>query len=1281
MLRLSPETYLTSVGSIATIKALYKKTSYLAPTYPRTWDMMQSLKGSCVTSEPLINSDQPFQQPTTKKHVETFVHVHTCTTNDAKMDILEKIYKNVHVLKDYLNVKLSDGAIKDALIQHGDNPRYKNMFKNTIVAYNIDNVKSNPHHSQHTNLNDVLMRVIQKLCSKGPSDANIISHGYRLVQSSSDLIECGTPLMSTYPNSQVSILLSKPWTTLHERIGDQVMGDILETVSIFYRVAPKAYIQLTGFPIHELVHVGSRVRNHNWNKGKNESVRKTTKMAKKKTAPIKRKRIDSTEGKSFKQNSKRRKFDCDQILPNHEQTLPYCVQTLSKGEQMLHVGQTQSNCEETLHDCDKSLHGGKAPPNCDISLHGSQQMLCGGQTLPSCDKSLPNCDKSLPNCDKSLHSGQALPNCDKSLHGSQQMLCGGQTLPSCDKSLPNCDKSLPNCDKSLHSGQALPNCDKSLHVSQQMPCGGQTLLSCDKSLPNCDKSLPNCDKSLPNPPKRRRKRTKKKNVFKDIPGSPYSYHQDLQRSSLFHTKCLRENLPNNYAMTKSDNGRELLDFIMQAHIGSTLLGGNIEELSTSPIKSPDFISLEEILDDALKLHRCCRYRALLEHFCPSKQWRNGKPGKVEQLLQYHTSQQQVYLYLRTIVMNIIPLRLFGCTSNRNMFIKNVRQLIQLGRYEKLCLGQLMNHMQVTKVLWLSRVAAHKRKEEYMGKVLTWLMEQFIFPVLRGFFYITESSAYKNRVFYFRKSLWKLMRAITIKRFKKNGLLKSLEKVEVEKMLGSGETLGVSPLRFVPKLSSLRPIANMRSRYRSATMKQGNSVNEKLSDLLLLLHYIKRSNPIVFGSGVFGLDDIYRAWVEFLSNRQQNHDNRTLYFVAMDIMDCYDTIYQKKLLGILSQILLKMGSEFIIRSYFTITTKAQKTLKETITPLTGFKPFPKFVKHQVQHEKLKNDVIFCDKVIYRHVSRDELLYTLQCHLSCNTLQIGRQYYNQQCGISQGSIISTLLCNIYYAHMEQSHLSVGPGELLLRQVDDFLYVTPELSKAQQFLDSMTKGFADYNCYMNSAKTSTNIGSVRGHISWCGLNLNTESLEVTIDFTRYNNVSLSDTITVDLSNKPGESLKRKLLFGMKTRCHMLLLDQRVNSLRTGLQTIYHIFTLTACKFHFYIMKLPAKLRAQNNPQYFAGVIKSCGINCYRHIQTLRKHKYPSAVVNIPEQGIVYMSYKAFLIRLGSHNGCYATTFDLLRAELPRLLKKCTQAPELLLLLNEVVHSDIPETLKQMI
>lgn len=84
-----------------------------------------------------------------------------------------------------------------------------------------------------------------------------------------------------------------------------------------------------------------------------------------------------------------------------------------------------------------------------------------------------------------------------------------------------------------------------------------------------------------------------------------------------------------------------------------------------------------------------------------------------------------------------------------------------------------------------------------------------------------------------------------------------------------------------------------------------------------------------------------------------------------------------------------------------------------------------------------------------------MYSILLCYSLIHLQVGKAWYRQTQGVSQGSVLSTLLCSFYYGAMETDIISVAPDDLLMRLVDDFLLVTPSLQQAQRFLARLLKG----------------------------------------------------------------------------------------------------------------------------------------------------------------------------------------------------------------------------------
>jgi telomerase reverse transcriptase len=66
-------------------------------------------------------------------------------------------------------------------------------------------------------------------------------------------------------------------------------------------------------------------------------------------------------------------------------------------------------------------------------------------------------------------------------------------------------------------------------------------------------------------------------------------------------------------------------------------------------------------------------------------------------------------------------------------------------------------------------------------------------------------------------------------------------------------------------------------------------------------------------------------------------------------------------------------------------------------------------------------VFTDTVVYEKVRRDTALTLLRQHLTGNVVKLGKQWHYQARGIAQGSMLSTLLCSVYLAHLERAHIA--------------------------------------------------------------------------------------------------------------------------------------------------------------------------------------------------------------------------------------------------------------------
>ncbi|XP_021243902.1 telomerase reverse transcriptase isoform X2 [Numida meleagris] len=652
----------------------------------------------------------------------------------------------------------------------------------------------------------------------------------------------------------------------------------------------------------------------------------------------------------------------------------------------------------------------------------------------------------------------------------------------------------------------------------------------------------------------------------------------------------------------------------------------------------------------------------------------GSDPLLRELLRQHSSHWQVYGFVRECLERVIPAELWGSSHNKCRFFKNVKAFISMGKYDKLSLQQLMWKMRVNDCVWLRLAKGnhsvpayeHCYREEILAKFLYWLMDSYVIELLKSFFYITETMFQKNMLFYYRKFIWGKLQNIGIRNHFAKVHLRALSSEEMEVIRQKKYFPIASRLRFIPKINGLRPVVKLsrvvegQKLSKESREKKIQRYNTQLKNLFSVLNYERTVNTSIIGSSVFGRDDIYRKWKEFVTKVfESGGEMPHFYFVKGDVSRAFDTIPHKKLVEVISQV-LKPESQTVygIRWYAVImitpTGKARKLYKRHVSTFEDFIPDMKqFVSKLQERTSLRNAIVVEQCLTFNENSSTLFTFFLQM-LHNNILEIGRRYYVQCSGIPQGSILSTLLCSLCYGDMENKLLcGIQKDGVLIRLIDDFLLVTPHLMQARTFLRTIAAGIPEYGFLINAKKTVVNfpVDDIPGCskfkqlpdcrlISWCGLLLDVQTLEVYCDYSSYAFTSIRSSLSFNSSRIAGRNMKCKLTAVLKLKCHPLLLDLKINSLKTVLINIYKIFLLQAYRFHACVLQLPFNQKVRNNPYFFLRIISDTASCCY----FILKFKNPGVSLGskdasgmFPFEAAEWLCYHAFIVKLSSHKVIY--------------------------------------------
>uniref|UniRef100_A0A4W4GFN4 Telomerase reverse transcriptase n=1 Tax=Electrophorus electricus TaxID=8005 RepID=A0A4W4GFN4_ELEEL len=653
-----------------------------------------------------------------------------------------------------------------------------------------------------------------------------------------------------------------------------------------------------------------------------------------------------------------------------------------------------------------------------------------------------------------------------------------------------------------------------------------------------------------------------------------------------------------------------------------------------------FFSMIPLFSQLLRQHRKCSYTYFLRQKCSGGE---GKEDMVS-LLGSHCSFYRVYLFVRECLRQVVPHELWGSQGNMLHFLSCVKHFLRLGRFERLSLAHIMWRMRVSDCHWLGHKKRHcpseqRYREWILGQFLLWLLHSVVLGLVRSMFYVTESAGHKHTLRFYRGDVWAKLQELAFREHLCKGQWEELMPPQVASL---PKTMVTSRIRFIPKASSMRAITRLSG--------SGAALQSSVRDLQNVLGVCVRRQPVLLGSTVWGRQDIHRVLSSITP--QHKHTPQPLYFVKVDISGAYDSLPHAKLLEVVQEVLGPVQDDcFSLRHYAKVWRDSTHNLRKHFYQAEACEPLNmKGFALQQQVRGQIHDAILVEKVS----DQSRLAITPVC-LVYSTL-----WFRQVCGVPQGSAVSTMLCNLCYGHMENSLLKdiTDSGGCLMRLVDDFLLITPKLSKAVHFLKTLLAGVPDYGCEINPQKVAVNfpvcedlpfteVTELPPHclFPWCGLMIDTCTLDVYNDYSGYAGLSLRYSLTLGSAHSAAMFMRQKLLMVLRLKCDIIFLDLRVNSVEAVYKNIYKLLLLQALRFHVCVRSLPLGQGVRTNPSFFLRMIWSMAKSTHRrftHSNPGKTHTHTHKY-----EGVELLCCFAFQAVLNRHHPAY-------RCLLPHLHKR---------------------------
>lgn len=279
--------------------------------------------------------------------------------------------------------------------------------------------------------------------------------------------------------------------------------------------------------------------------------------------------------------------------------------------------------------------------------------------------------------------------------------------------------------------------------------------------------------------------------------------------------------------------------------------------------------------------------------------------------------------------------------------------------------------------------------------------------------------------------------------------------------------------------------------------------------------------------MFAVSDIYTRLKSFKEGLGSSREK--LYFAKVDVKAAFDTIPQEAVVKLMASV--PTQEQYTVTKHVEVKPGERGTMESGraagrpirrwhATAMADSLPQNFLDRLEAQLGITRKNTVFVDGAMQRTHDAEGLLDLLADHVQRNIIKVGKKYYRQKKGIPQGSVLSSFLCNYFYADLETQHLSFlqTPDCLLLRLIDDFLLITLDMSKAVRFVETMHAGMPDYGVEVSPAKTLVNFDMSMGgggarrldegfDFPYCGTLINCATLEISKDHERGNDIGKSE------------------------------------------------------------------------------------------------------------------------------------------------------------------------------
>jgi len=323
----------------------------------------------------------------------------------------------------------------------------------------------------------------------------------------------------------------------------------------------------------------------------------------------------------------------------------------------------------------------------------------------------------------------------------------------------------------------------------------------------------------------------------------YDPNEALPKHEIYYSDSFRKKVqfPSSHVLNIPSNNRKkgllldpnfkLLNSMVHITNGAAVQDG--KKRAHSKIKNKKWKRLRifgmNMSEKIRERHKKTDYLRLLERHCNMhyKFKQNEKTQyKLQDLVTMFTPETKVFGFCKAVLRSTFPYPEFwGSEYNFNLFLKTLNSFLQLRKQDIFPMKAVTHGIHVLDMQWLTGGTSKKiPKSSHFActslaqNVFKWVFCDFIFPLLRNTFYITETEFTGNQMKYYRKPIWAKIRKLSIfsltNSSSQQGIDCQYDEIDLEttRKFLRNKRLGCSKLKLLPKKTGIRFIVILSKRY-------------------------------------------------------------------------------------------------------------------------------------------------------------------------------------------------------------------------------------------------------------------------------------------------------------------------------------------------------------------------------------------------------------------------------------------------------------------------------------